>query len=186
MKTLSLFIGLLVMSASLQAQTPGLAGKWQIESSPATRPLRFVDVEGAAYTLTTERFVTADGKLAYKVDQATTLELGSDSKVSGTVSFFDSRGCSFPDLEVKGSLQGERLTLLMTIPRYKVMSVSSGPLEGYYAPRYCEYQGPVRYGSHPTSYRYVCGRRFIKPQKRILCDLIETVQVPVELVRKSL
>lgn len=162
-----------------------LEGVWKFSDGDG-KPVRFVTTSEEVTSLTTQKFVKPDGTLEYKIDQQMSFDVSGAQDQEGVVNFYDSRGCSFENLEVKASFQSPKIiNFLITIPRYKVVTYSNGPMNGYWAPQYCEYQGPIRYGQHPTSYRYVCGRRFIKPRKRIDCQLIEYIKVPVQLKRNS-
>lgn len=176
MKTLLWVLLLSVTSTALSS----IEGEWRVLDSNNSK-VRFIEVDSLYYSHTQEKFVYPNGNLSHTIDQSVKLELQADGKVSGKVDFFDSRGCSFRDYEVAGVQNSKNsLTLLMTVPRYKYVRITTGQAgRPYQRPRYC-----WRTSSHYpyNNYRYVCGYDS-GVSTRTECRLLETIQVPVSLKR---
>jgi hypothetical protein len=176
MKISLLFI-LLGLSTATFAMNYSLKGKWRLEGERFSKPLIFMEFDGVTHEYTQQKFVNPNGTLQYTIDQALKLVPSSDGGYEGTVDFYDSRGCSFTDLPVIVSfISKEAVNVLMTVPRYKVLKITTGHSSSYDGPLYCQ-------GVNPYPYRYVCGRQSDLKSTRTECELLETIEVPVRLNR---
>src|SRR5690606_25959208 len=165
---------MLLISFSAFASIEGL---WQVLDHQESK-VRFIEVDSTYYSHTQEKFVYPDGNLSHTIDQSVKLTV-TEGKVRGSVDFFDSRGCSYQGYEVAGKLTSENsLSLLMTVPRYRLVKITTGSIgSSYQRPRYCWRHSP----HYPyQSYRYICGYEN-NTSTRTECRLEGTVQVPVAL-----
>ena len=180
MKTLLTILSVLTLSLSASAQS--LEGQWAILGNEAPEALvRFVSVDGNFFSHTQESFVFPNGNLSHTIDQSVKLTV-KNGKIEGAVDFFDSRGCSYRDYKVSGEFRsGSEVAMVMTIPRYKLVTITTGPTGYYYdRPLYCWARSPY----YPyRSYRYICGYDQAVRSTRTECRLVDTVQVPVSLQR---
>lgn len=181
MKTLLTILSVLTLSLSASAQS--LEGQWAILGNEAPEALvRFISVDGNYFAHTKETVVFPNGNLSHTIDQSVKLSV-KDGKIEGTVDFFDSRGCSYRDYKVSGEFRSQdEASLVMTIPRYKLVTITTGPTGHYYydRPIYC--WGRSHYYPY-RSYRYICGYDQAIRSTRTECRLVDTVQVPVALGR---
>lgn len=156
-----------------------LSGLWgRTNRGHDEKPLNFILVDGAYRYTSQERFVFENGELSHTIDQSVKMTKSDSSALTGTVDFYDSRGCSFKNLAVKAEFQNEDLiNILMTVPRYKHVTISAGPHGRRRYPVYCwDYYGQ----------RYTCGYdwRTLPPRSVTTeCRLLEYVEVPVQLER---
>lgn len=162
----------------LHAQT--LSGEWVNLSSNNYNTVHLIDIDGKSYLNTHQDYIYPNGELAYRVDQAAQLKQDGE-RVTGNISYYDSRGCSFTDLPIRGQVREDNgvevLELLVTTPRYRTVTITTGNHRGYYRPIYCEV--PRRY--HRAPQRYICGHEYVRPSQRRECRLIETVEVAIKL-----
>ena len=166
------YLFFLLLSTQALASNFNLSGIWDTGNNS----VEFISIDGTLYTQTTERFVFPDGSLSHTIQQSLKIPKSNTAIQSGTVDIFDSRGCSFPELPVKLEFQSaDVVNFLITYPRYKVVTITTGPTEGYYRPRYCE----SPYSRRP----YICGREWVRPNQRQECRLVEYVQTPITLRR---
>lgn len=156
-----------------------LSGLWEKTfSERVERPVHFILVDGFYRTSSQERFVFESGELSHTINQHVKITPAESELLSGTVDFYDSRGCSFTKLPVKVEFQNEDLVnILMTVPRYKYVTISSGPAGRRRYPVYCtDYYGR----SYICSYEW---RRLPPRSVRSECQVLEYVEVPVQLER---
>jgi hypothetical protein len=164
---------LYLLFLSTSAHAFDLAGTWDA----GTKAVEFIEVEDTLYTQTTERFVFPDGELSHSIQQSFKIAKSTSRIQVGTVDIFDSRGCSFKDLEVKLQFQSaDEVNFLITYPRYKIVTITTGPTSGHYRPVYCA-------SPYPRGRPYVCGREYVRPSQRQECRLVEYVKTPVTLRR---
>lgn len=150
-----------------------LAGTWDTDSNE----VEFIEVDGTLYTQTTERFVFPDGELSHTIQQSFKIPKSTSTIQTGTVDIFDSRGCSYQNLDVKLQFQSEDVVnFLITYPRYKIVTITTGPTSGYYRPVYCN-------SPYPRGRPYICRREYVRPSQRQECRLVEYVKTPVTLRR---
>ncbi len=161
----------LLVSFTAHAGSFDLAGLWETGSNS----VEFLEIENNLYTQTTEKFVFPDGDLSHSISQSFKIPKVSSATQSGTVDIYDSRGCSFTGLEVKLEFRNSNeVNFLITYPRYKIVTITTGPTSGHYRPIYCD---------SPYGRLYVCGREYVRPNQRQECRLVEYVQTPVKLTR---
>ena len=177
MKTI-IFTTLLLLSHLCLASD--LSGRWMRAQAPAgEKPINFILVDHFYRFTGQERFVFENGELSHTIDQSVKIAYKSDDSLEGTVDFFDSRGCSFKNLSVKAQLQNpDTLNVLMTVPRYKIVTISAGSSREERHPVYC--------WDHYYQRRYVCGHEWRPSKPRSVtheCRLLEYVEVPVQLLR---
>ncbi len=169
---------LLTLTSSAMAQEFDLAGNWV--STTSQDLLRFISMENNFHFSSQERFVFPNRTLSHTIDQHVVIPKSYARSIQGSVNFYDSRGCSFKNLPVKVYFETpEVVNVLMTVPRYVVQRISTGPVNGYYRPVYCT--APGRYGRTP--HQYICGSEYVRPNVRVECRLLEHVELPVQLVR---
>ncbi|WP_408096264.1 hypothetical protein ACJVC5_14590 [Peredibacter sp. HCB2-198] len=170
------------ISFSALAEDFDLRGLWmRTIAEPEERPLTFIQVNGVYYTRSQERFVYPNGTLSHTIDQSVKLTVTPEGEVNGTVDFFDSRGCSYRNLPVTGEFQSADLIgFLMTVPRYRIVTITAGNHSRYQHPIYCDAHIPY----YPYRYRYICGYENRQLSVSRECQLIETVEVPVQLQRQ--
>lgn len=180
MKTLLLTLLVLV---STSAFAFNLEGQWGIQGNEYEEgAVRFMSVDGASFAHTQESFVFPNGNLSHTIDQSVKVTVSPEGKIEGTVDFYDSRGCSYKDYKVSGEFRSnDEVNFVMTIPRYKIVQITVGHAGYYYdRPLFCW----ARSAYYPyQSYRYICGREQAHRSTRQECRLVETVQVPVSLLR---
>lgn len=176
MKTLTLCLAL-AASLSSFAQSIVMEGKWRLESDRFSKPLVFMEIDNVTHEYSQEKFMNPNGTLAYTIDQAVKLIPSETGGYEGSVDFFDSRGCSYRDLAIKVEFTSPNgANILMTVPRYKVKKITTGHSSRYDGPLFCQ-------GANPYPYRYVCGRQSDLRSTRTECELVETVEIPVRLIR---
>ena len=169
---------LLTLTSSAFAQEFDLSGNWITANSQGF--LRFISMENDYHYSSQEKFVFPNRTLSHTIDQHVVIPKIDARSIQGRVDFYDSRGCSFKNLPVKIYFQTpEVVNVLMTVPRYVVQRISTGPVNGYYRPVYCT--APGRYGRTP--YQYICGSEYVRPNVRVECRLLEHVEIPVQLER---
>ena len=96
-----------------------LSGKWYTENIQDP-PVQFIKVGKVFHFHSQERVIFQDGRPSHTIDQNVTLSRISETEFQGLVSFYDSRGCTFKDLEVMAEFQDDNtLNVLMTVPRYQ-------------------------------------------------------------------
>jgi hypothetical protein len=150
-----------------------LPGSW----NTGANWVEFIEVDGIVYTQTTERFVYPDGELSHTIQQSMKIQKSGAAVQTGTVDIFDSRGCSYADLPVKLQFRTKDVvSFLITSPRYKIVTITTGPTSGYYRPVYCD-------SPYPRGNPYICGREYVRPNQRRECRLVEYVQTPITLRR---
>lgn len=154
-----------------------LSGTWRKTDGSESKPVQFIKVNGQYYFHGQERFVYPDGQLSHTIDQSLKITAFDEVSFKGTVDFFDSRGCVYKNLPVVGEFQNEDLiNVLMTVPRYKVVTITTSRNDPYERPRYC----PLPYPRHGY---YVCGVQQEVISRRTECQLLENIEVPVQLER---
>ncbi len=156
-----------------------LSGLWTRTTGERDQnPVQFILIDGAWRFTSQERFIFEDGRLSHTIDQSVKIQQTNTDFLQGTVDFYDSRGCSFKNLTVKAEFQNADLVnILMTVPRYKYVTISAGPSRSYDRPIYCWYHG------YPYRYRYICGYEPAPRSVTTECRLLEYVEVPVQLER---
>ena len=182
MKNLILTLVIGLVSLSVLAEDFDLRGQWlRSTATPVERPITFIQVKENYYARTQERFVFPNGSLSHTIDQSVKVTISPTGEVQGTVDFFDSRGCSYRNLNVTGEFQSaDEVAFVMTVPRYKVVTITAGNHSRYQHPIYCDAHTPY----YPYSYRYICGYENRQLSVSRECQLIETVDVPVQLQRQ--
>ncbi|WPU63213.1 hypothetical protein [Peredibacter starrii] len=182
MKNIILALVLCLVSLSVLAQDFDLRGLWKRSNAqPEERPLTFIQVNGVYHTHSQERFVYPNGALSHTIDQSVKVTVTPNGEVKGTVDFYDSRGCSYRNLAVTGEFQtADQIGFVMTVPRYKVVTITAGNHSRYQHPIYCDAHIPY----YPYRYRYICGYENRPLSVSRECQLIETVDVPVSLQRQ--
>lgn len=170
-------IAVFLTSSAFAHTTFDLAGKWQKTTGTGHEaPVHFIKINGQYHYHGKENYVFQDGRLSHTIDQDVKIHSLNGDMFEGTVSFFDSRGCSYKNLKVTGEFQNESVVnILMTVPRYQVVTVTTRrntPAR----PRYCRVPYPGR------GY-YVCGHIPEVVSRRTECRLLEYVEVPVQLER---
>lgn len=115
------------------ANTYDLSGIWlRAGGTTDEKPVHFVPVNGNYHYYGQERFVYPYGRLSHTIDQAVTLPMSGGDTLTGTVDFYDSRGCSFKALPVIAEFQGpDVVNLLMTVPRYQYVRITTGSNDRY-------------------------------------------------------
>lgn len=110
------------------AGTYDLSGSWMKAGGTSDeRPVHFVPVNGKYHYYGQERFVFPYGRLSHTIDQSVNLPMTGGETLTGTVDFYDSRGCSFKALPVIAEFQGPNVVnLLMTVPRYQYVRITTG------------------------------------------------------------
>lgn len=169
---------LLTLTSSALAQDFNLSGDWI--STNSHHSLKFILVGNTYHLSSQERFVYPNRSLSHTIDQHLKVPRLHTRSIKGSVDFYDSRGCSFKDLPVKIYFESpDVVNVLMTVPRYVVQKITTGPVDGYYRPRYCT--APGRYGR--PSYQYICSSEYVRPSVRVECRLLEHIEIPVQLER---
>lgn len=177
MKTI-IFTSLLLVISQF-ASASDLSGHWNRSNrSHGEKPVHFIFVDGFFRSTSQERFVFENGRLSHTIDQSVKLKVKEDQTIEGTVDFYDSRGCSFKNLAVKGEFQNEDLlNILMTVPRYKFRTITTRPSGQVRVPVYCR---------DYYNRRYLCGYRWQnRPATSVRhdCQVLDYVEVPVQLER---
>lgn len=175
---MNFFIFLCLISSSFASVFTDLQGNWlRSGSAPDERPVVFIKVNGNYYFHGQDKYVFENGKLSHTIDQSVKVTMISDNFFEGTVDFFDSRGCTYKALKVVGEfVQNDVVNVLMTVPRYKVVTRTVTRNDSRERPRFC----PVPY---PGRGYYVCGTEREVISRTTSCELLETVEVPVQLLR---
>lgn len=139
------------------AESFDLRGSWmRTNAQEGEKPIQFIQVGEIVRSYSQERFVFPDGRLSYTIDQSVKIQVAEGHVLQGTVDFYDSRGCSFKDLAVVVDIQSyNTINVLMTVPRYKFVTIS---------------QAPANRWERPTVLRTEC-------------RVLEYVDVPVQLYR---
>lgn len=154
-----------------------LSGNWIKTDDHSAKPIQFIKVNGQYYFHGQERYVFPDGQLSHTIDQSLKITSFDEVSFKGTVDFFDSRGCTYKDLPVVGEFQNEDvINVLMTVPRYKVVTITTSRNDPYERPRFC----PLPY---PQRGYYVCGVQQVILSRRTECQLLENIEIPVQLER---
>lgn len=111
------------MTQGHASETFDLRGAWyRTDGYYTERPVEFILLKDYYYTETTEVFYYPGRRGSYSIKQS--IKLRKDT-LEGTVTFFDSRGCSFRNLPVLGEVQGPNAVgFLITVPRYKFRTVT--------------------------------------------------------------
>lgn len=175
-----LLILLLTFPLTSWALDYDLSGVWISSSSSPDHPVEFIPVDGVFHYYSQETYVFPNREVSHTIDQSLKVISDNSPIIEGSVDFYDSRGCSFKDLPVKGEFAGKDVVnFLVTVPRYKTVRITTGPTSGYYRPIYCT--APGRYGRRP--YQYICDHEYVRPNVRTECRLLEYVEVPVQLKR---
>ena len=177
MKTI-IFTSLLLVLSNL-ASAAELSGHWNRSNrGHGEKPVHFIYVDGFYRSTSQERFIFENGRLSHTIDQSVKVTVKEDLTLEGTVDFYDSRGCSFKNLTVKGEFQNDDLVnILMTVPRYQYRTITTRPSGQVRVPVYC---------SDYYNRRYVCGYRWenrAPTSVRHECQLLDYVEVPVQLER---
>lgn len=151
---IALLLSLLTIYDLALAGTFDLGGSWlRSQAGPDEKPIQFISVGTQFRSHSSERFVFENGRLSHTIDQSVKI---NKTDLTGTVSFYDSRGCSFKDLDVIVEVQGQDVVnVLMTVPRYKFVTISRTPQNRW---------------ERPTVIRTEC-------------RVLEYVEVPVQLYR---
>lgn len=156
------------------AQAFELVGFWKNLESPGEKPLQFIKISNAYHFHSQERFVFPDGAVSHTIDQSVKLVQASETTLTGSVDFYDSRGCSFKNFPVTVEFQNADVaSVLMTVPRYQYVTTTVYRPDSYERPRYCRYPGGI----------YICGSEPVVISRRSECRLLETVEIPVTLER---
>ena len=124
-----LFALLTVYDLALAAESFDLRGSWmRSNAQEGEKAIQFIKI-GETYRATSqERFVFENGRLSHTIDQSVKIIKLEGSELHGTVDFYDSRGCSFKNLEVLVEFQNEQtVNVLMTVPRYKFLTYTRTP-----------------------------------------------------------
>jgi hypothetical protein len=152
-----LFTLFTVYNVAFAADGVDLRGSWlRTNAQEGERPVQFIQVGGMFRSYTQERFVFENGRLSHTIDQSVKIKRSEGPELHGTVDFYDSRGCSFKDLEVVVDVQSSNIiNVLMTVPRYKFVTISRTPENRW---------------ERPTVLRTEC-------------RVLEYVEVPVQLYR---
>ena len=110
------------------ASTYDLSGTWlRAGGNSDDRPINFVRVGGKYRYHGQERYFFPYGRLSHTIDQSVSLNFTGEDTLSGTVDFYDSRGCSFKAYVVLAEFQGPNVVnLLMTVPRYQYVRITQG------------------------------------------------------------
>lgn len=139
------------------AESFDLRGYWmRTNAGEGEKPVQFIKVGNTFRSFTQERHVFENGRLSHTIDQSVKIQEAEGTTLEGTVDFYDSRGCSFKALSVIVDLQGENtINVLMTVPRYKFVTISRTPTNRW---------------ERPTVLRTEC-------------RVLEYVEVPVQLYR---
>jgi hypothetical protein len=163
---------------SFVAHCGELAGRWlKTNASPQEKPVDFIRINREYYFHGQEKYIFQSGKLSHTIDQSVKITSLQDGTFQGTVDFFDSRGCVYKNLSVTGEFQhADLVNVLMTVPRYRVITITTTRNDPYERPRYCRVPYPG-YGY------YVCGTQREVIARRMECQLIDYVEVPVQLER---
>lgn len=176
-KTLFLLLSIPLSSWAIEHD---LSGVWLSSNANADNPVEFISVDGVYHFYSQETYVFPNQEVSHTIDQSLKIMIEDSSAIVGSVDFYDSRGCSFKDLPVKGEFaSADVVNFLVTVPRYKTVRITTGPTSGYYRPIYCT--APGRYGRPP--YQYICDHEYVRPNVRVECRLLEYVEVPVQLKR---
>jgi hypothetical protein len=174
---MNFILSFLFVSFAFAGVNSELNGWWRNTDRSDEKPVQFIKVNGQYYFHGQERFVFPDGQLSHTIDQSLKISSFDEVSFKGTVDFFDSRGCSYKDLAVTGEFQNEDvINVLMTVPRYKVVTITVSRNDPYERPRFC----PVPYPGRGT---YVCGVQQVVISRRTECQLLETIEIPVQLER---
>lgn len=139
------------------AESFDLRGSWmRANAQEGEKPVQFLKVGDTFRSYTQERHVFENGRLSHTIDQSVKIKDSGESTLEGTVDFYDSRGCSFKDLKVIVDVQSfNTINVLMTVPRYKYVTISRTP-----------------------------DNRWERPTVlRTECRVLEYVEVPVQLYR---
>ena len=164
MKTLALIAFTLL---SLHAKAHDLKGLWQdVESGDL---VRFITVSGSDHYTSKMDYVEPDGRLSYTISQVAKIPRNGSRLRHGTISYYDSRGCSFENLPLTVEFHGKNeVSILTTTPRYKYQKITV-TVDGYLTCR------------TPSGHYYRCGRP--KPTVNHRCKVLEYVQEPNALSR---
>lgn len=112
---------ILLFSATLFANSFfDLSGKWFSSRQDNGNMIEFIKVRDSYHFHSQEKFVDREGRRLYTIDQSVKIEAGSGPVLTGTVDFYDSRGCTFKGLSVVVEFQHLNVAnILMTVPRYR-------------------------------------------------------------------
>lgn len=143
------FIALFLLSSSAFAYD--LGGRWMNTKDGTV--VNFIKVKDTYRQYSSASFTDQWGRLQYKIDQNVVIIASGTENLEGSVTFYDSRGCTFKDLPLVVEFQsGNTVSILMTVPRYKFQTITDR--------------------TYPR-----------RPTVRHNCRVLEYVDVPVELIR---
>lgn len=154
-----------------------LSGEWY-SNNGQNDPISLVTVDGTTYFHGETKYLYPDGRLAYIGTQSSKLNLSADgSSIVGTIDFFDSRGCSYTNMAIRGNLTGgDTLHLVVDIPRYSYVRITRSRRARRRMPRYC-------YTNMPYPRRYICGSQWEEISVKYECRLLNTIKSTVILRR---
>jgi len=124
-----LFALLTVYDIALAAESFDLRGSWmRTNAQEDEKAIQFIQIKDTFRTQSQERFVFENGRLSHTIDQSVKIQISEGNELHGTVDFYDSRGCSFKNLDVLVDIQNNQtINVLMTVPRYKFLTYTRTP-----------------------------------------------------------
>lgn len=113
-----------------------LRGSWiRSNAQEGERPIQFIKIADTYRSHSQERFVFENGRLSHTIDQSVKIQNSEGTELKGTVDFYDSRGCSFKNLNVLIDIQNDQtINVLMTVPRYKFLTYTRTPANRWERP----------------------------------------------------
>lgn len=170
-----LFINYLPIANS--SVSKDLSGEWY-SNNGHEYPFNLVTVGGTTYNHGETKYVYPDGRLAYIGTQSSKLNLSGDgSSIVGTSDFFDSRGCSYTNMPITGTLRDEdTIHLVIDIPRYAYVTTTRSRRVRRHMPTYC-------YTNTPYRRRYICGTRWQTTSVKYECRLLNVIK-STEILRR--
>jgi hypothetical protein len=161
------FLILSLTALALSAEANELGGLWQDSDTGST--IRFVSVKGMDRFTSTQKFVHPNGNYLYSTTKILQVPRTGKNSRMGSISYYDSRGCSFENLPVNVEFQtDDEVNLLITTPRYKFQTLTTTRDE---------------YNTCRTAagYYYRCGRP--RPTVSHRCKILDYIQEPFALSR---
>lgn len=148
------------MSLSFSAMAYDLKGHWMHSTAkPDDQVINFIFINNMYRAYVKEEIINRNGSPSHTIEQSLRIFPVNENSLRGELDIFDSRGCSFKNYEVTVEFESaDRANFLMTLPRYKIVTYTSGSTTSNYP-------------------------RTSTGHSRSECVLVDTIEVPVQLIR---
>lgn len=181
MLSLKFLTVILITKFSYSLSEINLNGWWV--NSTNQQLVNLVNVDGVIHIHNETKYIYPNGNLSHTLIQSSKIQhISKDNSFDGHISYFDSRGCSYEELQLRVEIWDENtLNIVYEVPLYQYVKTTKSRKPRNYRHHYCTAHYPY------LTYR---ANHFCSLNERDLitvkseCRLINIVEKTVQLTRQ--